>query len=78
MTEGDPFDQALAVAETISRQAPLAVQATITAVQQAMKEGEDAAIKDLLPVAIDLMKTEDANEGLSSFLERRDAVFKGK
>lgn len=78
MTEGDPFDQALAVAETISRQAPLAVQATITAVQQAMKEGEDTAIKDLLPVAIDLMKTEDANEGLSSFLERRDAVFKGK
>jgi len=78
VTEGSPFDTALAIAETIAQQAPLAVQATITAVQQAMQEGEATAKKDLLPVAMKLMQTEDAKEGLASFIERRDAVFKGK
>lgn len=78
VTEGSPFDRALAIAETIAQQAPLAVQATITAVQEAMNEGEEKALENLLPVARKLMKTKDAAEGLASFLERRDAQFMGE
>ena len=77
MTPGDPFDRALAIAETIAKQAPLAVQATIVSVQESMEEGPEKAMQNLLPVARKLMQTEDAAEGLKSFLERREAVFKG-
>ena len=78
VTEGDPFDRALAIAETIAKQAPLAVQATIVSVQESMEEGPEKAMQNLLPVARKLMQTEDAAEGLKSFLERREAVFKGR
>ena len=78
LTEGNPFDKALAIAETIAQQAPLAVQATLAAVHQSMEEGEAKAKENLLPVARELMQTEDAKEGLASFIERRDAIFKGK
>ena len=78
MTKGDPFERALAIAQTIAKQAPLAVQATITSVNESMEEGPEQAMQNLLPVARKLMQTEDAAEGLKSFLERRDAVFKGR
>ena len=78
VTENSPFDRALEIAQTIARQAPLAVQATITAVQEAMNEGEEKAMDNLLPVALKLMKTKDAAEGLASFMERREAKFTGE
>lgn len=78
ITSGDPLDVALAIAETIAKQAPLAVQATIESSRQLYEEGQAAALRDLLPVARKLMQTEDAAEGLSSFLERREANFQGK
>lgn len=78
VTQGDPFERALTIATTIAKQAPLAVQATIECVREAMEEGSEQAMNNLLPVARQLMQTEDAAEGLSSFLERREAVFKGK
>lgn len=78
VTEGDPFERALAIAETISKQAPLAVQATITSVRESMEEGPEQAMQNLLPVARQLMQTKDAAEGLQSFLERREAVFTGE
>lgn len=78
ITPGDPFEKALELATRISQQAPLAVQATITCVRQAMQEGEEAAMSALLPVARQLMASEDAAEGLRAFLERRDANFTGK
>lgn len=78
ITEGDPFDQALAIATTITKQAPLAVQATIASTRLSMTEGEDVAMTALLPVARELMDTEDAAEGLQAFLGRREANFTGK
>lgn len=78
VTEDDPFERAMAIAETIAKQAPLAVQATIESAQKLHAEGEEAAMKDLLPVARKLMKTKDAAEGLQAFLERREANFSGE
>ncbi|WP_020537365.1 crotonase/enoyl-CoA hydratase family protein [Lewinella cohaerens] len=78
MTTEDPFDRALSIAETIASQAPLAVQATIASVRESIVDGEKKAMANLLPVARKLMQTEDAAEGLNSFLERREAQFKGK
>lgn len=72
------IDTATQIATTISEQAPLGVYATLKNAQIVLDEGEDAAKQALVPAAIELMNSEDADEGLQSFLERRKANFKGK
>lgn len=72
------FEMALKIATTITEQAPLAVQASLQSARKAFVEGDAAALKDLMPTAMRLMNTEDAKEGVLSFVERRKAIFKGK
>tara|TARA_Y100001937_G_scaffold128230_2_gene203234 strand:- start:15510 stop:16220 length:711 start_codon:yes stop_codon:yes gene_type:complete len=75
-------DKLLERAETIARkiadQAPLAVQATIASARKAQYEGIEACKSDLLPETLRLMDTEDAAEGVQSFLEKRKANYKGR
>jgi len=75
---GKQLERALAIAETIARQAPLAVQASLKNARLAQEQGFDAARAQLMIEARALMTTEDAMEGVQSFLERRDAAFKGR
>jgi enoyl-CoA hydratase len=75
---GEQLSCAIELAERISRQAPLAVQATLASSRTAIRDGFHSASKGLLPTILNLMKTEDAQEGLMSFLERRQAQFKGR
>ena len=72
------FEYALGIAERIASQAPLAVQASLASARKTLLEGEEAAKEDLMDQARRLMETEDAAEGLRSFLERRDAEFSGE
>jgi len=79
MTEpGRQLDRALEIAETISRQAPLGVQASLASARRTRTEGEQAAIGRLLPDLMPIMASEDAAEGVRSFIERREALFKGR
>ena len=73
-----PFEKALEIATRIAQQAPLGVQATIMNARQAMEIGKEAAVKDLMPTLFSLMNSEDAKEGMMSFIERRNAKFTGK
>ena len=75
---GQQVEAALAIANRIAAQAPLAVQETLASCRLAYEESEAAANAELLPSARRLMKTEDAAEGVKSFIERRTAVFKGR
>lgn len=75
---GQQLDKALEIATTIARQAPLGVYATLKSARLARLEGEQAAIARLLPDLIPVMQSEDAQEGVRSFMERRPAVFKGE
>jgi enoyl-CoA hydratase/carnithine racemase len=75
---GRQFDRALQIAETISRQAPLGVQASLASARRTRTEGERAAIARLLPDLVPIMKSEDAAEGIRSFVERREGMFKGR
>lgn len=75
---GRQLERALAIGETISKQAPLAVQAALRNARLAQEQGFDAALAKLMPEARVLMTTEDASEGVQSFLERREAAFKGR
>lgn len=68
----------LAIAKTIAARAPLGVRATIASARASMEDGADAAAALLLVQARALMGSEDAAEGLRSFVERRDASFKGR
>ena len=73
---GRQLERAIEIAETIAAQAPMGVRATIASARKSLVEAEaTAALMDQLRV---LMASEDAREGLMSFLERRAARFTGK
>ena len=74
---GKQIERALEIATTISRQAPLGVQATLASARLARASGEAVANARLLPDLIPIMESEDLKEGIQSFIERRDARFKG-
>lgn len=75
---GTQLERAIELAERIASQAPLAVQATKASARRCFNEGVDACIAALAPVQAHLLQTEDAQEGVQSFIERRTAVFKGR
>ena len=75
---GEHLERATFIAERIAAQAPLAVQATRRNAVTAVREGHHAALKSMMDEARTLMDSEDAHEGMMSFVERRAAVFKGR
>lgn len=74
---GKQLERALEIADVIAAQAPLAVQATKASSRRFVEEGFAAAVRELGPTQQRLMASEDAKEGVQSFIERRTAVFKG-
>lgn len=75
---GAHVDKAIAIAQTISRQAPLGVQATLRNARSAIREGEAAAETQLVPTIRELFTTEDAALGVQAFLTRTTAEFVGR
>ena len=72
---GTHVERARAVAELIAKQSPLGVQTTLANARVARGRGHEAAaqhIADQLPA---ILASEDAREGLMSFIERREARF---
>jgi len=74
---GKQRNRALDIAKTISKQAPLGVKATLASATLTRTQGEKAAIARLLPDLMPIMESEDIKEGIQSFIERREATFKG-
>lgn len=72
------MDRALALAERVAAQAPLAVRACLESARLAVEVGRDAALARLMVQARALMNTQDAFEGMMSFVERREARFVGR
>ena len=54
----------------------IGVRATIASARASLTE--TAAAKALLPEIVRLMATDDAREGMLSFMERRAAKFEGR
>lgn len=75
---GTEFDRALEIAENIASQAPLAVQATMENARIAGQFGWQAAAAKITATQARLYNTEDAKEGVQSFIEKRAARFQGK
>jgi len=76
--KGAQFDRALELAESIAKQAPLAVQSTMEACHRALGSDWIATAAFLGSRNTELYKTEDAVEGRLSFAEKREAKFKGR
>lgn len=76
---GQQFDRAFEIANQIAEQAaPLAVQAALASATTAIVEGEKAAVEKLMPSLFAVLGTEDAQEGVKSFVERREARYQGR
>ena len=70
--------EALQIAEQIAAQAPLAVVATRLNVLKCVEEGSLAAIREFDATQQRLSRSEDAAEGVRSFVEKRVARFTGQ
>lgn len=75
---GALFDHGLDLAQKIAKQAPLGVQASLRSARIARVEGDKAALVRLLPDLMPIMTSEDAQEGVKAFIERREARFTGR
>ncbi len=75
---GEQFAKAMEYAQKVADCAPLGVQALLKSTRTAEAEDRDAAVKQMFIDLEPVMKSEDAAEGVKSFLERRKAVFRGQ
>jgi enoyl-CoA hydratase/carnithine racemase len=75
---GTQLDRAVELAGKISALAPLAIRATKASAMLYAKEGEQACIDQFRTVQSGLANSADAEEGVQSFVERRDPVFEGR
>jgi enoyl-CoA hydratase/carnithine racemase len=75
---GQQIDRAIQLAEIIAGNAPLGVQVTKEAGRKFVEAGEQAAIAAVAEIRAKVMDSEDAREGIRSFVERRAAVFTGR
>jgi enoyl-CoA hydratase/carnithine racemase len=75
---GRHVEKAIEIAEKISKQAPLGVRATVQSARMVQTDGFEKAKQQLTPQIRALFASEDAKEGVQSFLERREGNFTGK
>jgi enoyl-CoA hydratase/carnithine racemase len=75
---GTELDRAIVIAEKIAALAPLAIEATKASARTYVLEGQRAATSAYRETQQRLSRSEDAAEGVRSFQERREPVFRGR
>ncbi len=67
-----------ALAAEIAANAPLAVQASKRMMRMGLDEGFNDHVHHVYLQLLPLMQTEDQKEGMAAFMEKREAVFRGR
>lgn len=75
---GEQLAAARDIARRMAAAAPLGVSAILKSCRLAITEGERVAAARVFDDLPAVMRSEDAKEGVQSFVERREAVFKGR
>jgi enoyl-CoA hydratase/carnithine racemase len=75
---GEHVTRAREIAQLVARQAPLGVQGTLANARVAAAQGAAAATEHLRGLLPGILASQDAAEGVASFVQRRDATFRGK
>ena len=75
---GTQLEAAMAYAHKIAACAPLGVQGVLKSTRTFESIDHDRAVRQMFADLQPVMQSEDAAEGLRSFIERRQAVFKGR
>jgi enoyl-CoA hydratase/carnithine racemase len=75
---GQHVDRAVELAQRIAKNAPLGIRAMKQAALRYLEAGEAAAVAAIPTIRDQVMGTEDAKEGILSFIERREARFHGR
>lgn len=75
---GQQVERAMEIARIIATNAPLGIQVMKEAGRKFIAAGEQAAIEAIPLIRERVMKSDDAAEGIKSFVERRQAVFTGR
>jgi enoyl-CoA hydratase len=70
--------RAIEIATKIAAMPPLSTQATLASARQAIEDGEDHALRALLPTFTRLVATEDFRERVRATREQREPVFEGR
>lgn len=76
--DGKALDEALAIAEVINGNGPLAVEAIKRSVRETEGLSEDDGLARELEIGWPIFSTEDAKEGARAFAEKRPADFRRK
>ena len=75
---GQQLDRAMELAASIARAAPLGVQGLLRASRYSLDHDREECAQQIFADLAPVMASEDAKEGVQSFLERREAVFQGR
>ncbi|ASP39233.1 enoyl-CoA hydratase [Bacterioplanes sanyensis] len=78
VAEDELHQRAQQLAQRIADAAPLGVSASLASSKQARYHGQQSAIEQVFDAMPTVLASEDAREGVQSFLERRPARFQGR